>query len=48
MKRSQSSPFDICTSFGRLLTFGMPNEKDMNRDFYDAMHFVNTLEVNNP
>lgn len=48
MKRSKTSNFDLCTSFGRLLSFGLPNESEMNKDFYDAMHFVNTLKVNDP
>jgi hypothetical protein len=50
MKRSKSelNPFDLCNSFGRLLSFGVPNESDLNKDFYDAMHFVNTLEIDDP
>ena len=48
MNRSKSSNLDICSSFGRLLSFGLPNESELNRDFYDNMHFVNTLEINDP
>jgi hypothetical protein len=46
--KSQDNPFDICNSFGRLLSFGMPTEREVNTNFYDAMHFINTMEVQDP
>ena len=49
MKRSKSS-FDVCSEFGKILSFGelLPNERQLNSSAYSNIHFMNTLEVQDP